>query len=197
MTQPAAEPKETPAASSSPKSPKPSSKPAGRTAPIPGFRQTLSTSTASDADSSPEFASAGAGPADPLSGDTPSFPEPPADDLAPLQLKKKPLAEVLRGLVMGAALVIHQSLARTIEEQHAGVWLMDEPEAAGVADPLANVANRHAGGTLVNPDAGDLIAAGVAAASYVISNAVKAFKIRRAVRRVGVHTETEGQEQAA
>jgi hypothetical protein len=153
----------------------------------------MSTETASG--SSAGSASAAAPlPSDPLDedGSTHSSPE-PGDERIPLTLKKKPLAEVLRGLVMGAAVVVHQSLARNDYEVAEGVWLMDEPEASGIADPLANVANRHAGGALVNPDAGDLIAAGVAAASYVIGNAVKAFKIRRALRRAGVHTEPEEQ----
>jgi hypothetical protein len=166
-------------------------------------RQTHSTSTASDPGPSPAGV-AGAdqlGPADPLSTGTPwASDEPAADpDASPLKLKQKPLAEVIRGLVLGATVAIHHALARTHEEQLAGVWLMDgEDEAAGIADPLAKVANRHAGGTLVNPDASDLIAAGVAAAGYVISNAVKAFQIRRSVsrmRRAGMAEPTEGENQ--
>jgi hypothetical protein len=159
-------------------------------------RQTRSTNTASAPASSPASA-ADSGPADPLDTATPSASEQgrPSGDGSPLRLRKKPLADVMRGLVLGAAVAIHQALARTELEQAHGVWLMaDEDEAAGVADPLASIANRHAGGALVNPDAGDLIAAGVAAAGYVISNAIKAFQLRRATRRlaaVGMNPPTE------
>lgn len=206
MTTPAAEPRTTQEGSPSPTSPPPSSTPSGVKAPTLGVkaapRQTRSTSTAS----APAFSGASAadsGPADPLDTGTPSASEPgrpPSGDGSPLRLRKKPLADVMRGLVLGATVAIHQALARTELEQSAGVWLMaDEDEAAGVADPLASIANRHAGGALVNPDAGDLIAAGVAAAGYVISNAIKAFQLRRAARRLaalGMNPPTEQGETA-
>lgn len=187
MTTPAAEPKTTPEASPSPTSPPASSTPdQGTRAPMLGFR-TRSTNTATAADQSHAGAAGDdqQGPADPLSTDTPSASEPADPDAAPLKLKQKPLAEVVRGLVLGASVALHHALARSAEEQAAGVWLIhDEDEAGGIADPLAKVANRHAGGALVNADASDLIAAGVAAAGYVISNAVKAFQIRRAASRM-------------
>lgn len=129
-------------------------------------------------------------PVDPLeSGPTPSSPEPPAD-ATPLDLKGRPLAEVIRGGVIGASEFVHHTLARTEIEQRAGVWLMtDEREAAGIADPLASIANRHAGGQLVSSDTADLVKAGIALAGYVVTNAIKAFQIRRAeraMRRSGI-----------
>lgn len=206
MTTPAPEHATTTAASPSPPTflpPSPTT-PQGVTAPILGVRRPMTPSTPS-APAAPEpgrDASAAAAPSDPLDspGSTPWASEPaPADDpeLAPLKIGKKPLADVARGLVLGASEVIHQTLARSEAERTAGVWLMDEPEAAGIADPLARIANRRSGGQLVNPDMGDLVAAAVAAASYAISNAVQAFRIRRAIRKAGHEFQHDNNEEMA
>lgn len=198
MTTPAAEPRTTPEGSTSPNQPAPDptqQRAAKVTAPRLGVRpSTPSPSTENRPTGAPDSANAGAQlPPDPLAenGNTPSASELSDPGDRPLSIKKKPLAEVLRGLVLGASLIVHQSLARTELEQQHGVWAMQsEDEAASIADPLANIAQRRAGGQLVNPDLGDLIAAGVAAASYVLRNATKAFQIRRAereMRRAGVN----------
>lgn len=210
MTQPPAEPRTTPAASSSPSSPPTPDPPRGIRAPALGvaFRQpptqqptpppTLSTSTASAADgfAASSSGSSAAAPSDPLDATTatPSESDDPTGE--PLKLGRKPVADVLRGLVLGASMAAHQQLARSEYERDAGVWLMGEDEASAIADPLAKVAQRHAGGQLVNPDAGDLIAAGLAAVSYVLRNAVATLKIRRAVRRAG-HLQDPQQEEGA
>jgi hypothetical protein len=176
----------TPEGSPSPTPQPPSSPPppTGVQAPALGVRPTPSTSTASDAGPSPAYASDL--PPDPLdgpaSGSTPSASE-PDDDSAPLKLRKKPLAEVIRGLVIGAGVVLNQRLTRSELEQGTGVWLMAEDEAAGMADPLASIANRRAGGAVVSGDMADVIQAGVAAAGYLIKNAIKAVQIRHALRR--------------
>lgn len=199
MTQPP-ESTTTPDSTSPTSNPSPSSSPTTVTMPglrIGGLQKTPSATTPTGEAPSPGSASAGAPPADPIDSrtDTPSAsPDDPEPAGTPLKLKRQPLADVFRGLVLGATVALHQALARTELEQQQGVWLMQsEDEAAGVADPLASIANRHAGGSLVNPDTADLIAAGVAAAGYVISNALRAMQLRRAarsMRRAGLHPET-------
>lgn len=198
----AAGPKTTPEGSTSP-SPAPQSPPQQRvTAPGPRVKEqpqpspipSPATGSPADASVTGESADARSLPPDPLAATgTPSASEDygPGPEGSPLKLKKRPIGEVIRGLVIGASAALHQQLARHELEQQQGVWLMSEDEAAGVADPLANIATRHAGGSVVNPDTGDLIAAGLAAAGYLISNAVKAFQLRRAIRsmqRAGMET---------
>jgi len=197
QTQPA-EPRTTPAASTSPSPPPPPDRmtptPVGVTAPPLTVRPpTRSTTTANGAASpaSDTAAAATMSSPDPFasSGDTPSASDEPT---AALKLKKRPLADVFRGLVLGAAAAVHQALARSEIEQAHGVWLMGEDEAAGVADPLASIAGRRAGGAVVNADMADLVSAGVATAAYVISNSYKQFQIRRAMRsmaRSGLNTD--------
>lgn len=204
MTPPRAEQGTTPEGSQSPKSTQPTTtRPEVTGVPPLGVRQsTQSRSTSTGGSATGGGAAGGEPPSDPLDtiGSTPSESDGAGpvcpDELRKLSLRKKPLADVLRGLVLGATIVIHQTLARSEYEQSAGLWLMEESEAAGVADPLASIANRHAGDALVNPDMGDLIAAGVAAASYVVGNAWKAFTIRRAIRRAGFQTEPQDEESA-
>lgn len=176
---PEGSPSPTPPPASSSPSPSP-----GVRAPRLGVRPTPSTSTESDSAPSPDFGSTL--PPDPLddprSGTTPSASETGQAD-KPLKLKKKPIGEVISGLVIGLGITLNQRLTATDFEEEAGVWLLREDEAAEIADPLASIANRHAGGTLVNPDMGDLIAAGLAGLAYLGKNAILAFQIRRAVRR--------------
>lgn len=86
--------------------------------------------------------------------------------------------------MLTGSMVLHTSLARTPAEQQEGVWLMeDESEASGIADPLANIANRYASGALVGPDTNDLIAAGIAVGAYIVRNAAKTVRIRWSLRR--------------
>lgn len=137
---------------------------------------------------------AGPLPPDPLeaNGDTPSSPDPGPDAAtSTLNVGKRPLKEVLRGLVLAGTVAIHRALARTELEQQQHLWLMTtEAEAAPIADPLANIAGRRAGAAVVNSDTADLISAGVATAAYVISNVIRTFEVRRAQRtmlRAGVN----------
>lgn len=136
-------------------------------------------------------------PSDPLDEGPTSIPS-GSDDAGPerelgnLKLGKKPLREVFRGLMLGASMAAHQRLATLEAERQAGVWLMDEDQAAAIADPLANIANRHAGDAVINADTADLLAAGVAAAAYLIDNSITAIKLRwglRRARRAGMATE--------
>ncbi len=199
MSTPAQEPRTTPEASPSP-TPQPvtpDQSPGVKGIPL-GFR-TRSTSTATAPAPSPASA-LGAdrqAPDDPLITNTPSASDPgaAADDVSPLKLKQKPLGEVIRGLVIAGSHLVAGVLARTEQERLEGVWIItDEDEAGAIADPLAKVANRHAGGALVNADANDLIAAGIAVAGYVISNGIKSFQYRRAalrMRRSGMAAPTE------
>jgi hypothetical protein len=199
MTPPAAEPKTIPAGSSSPTStPPPAPNPPGITAPALGIRSaTPSTPTTGTGYGNGGGSAGGPPPSDPLdeSGSTHSDSDGPGrepPELGRLKLGKQPLRDVFRGLMLGASLAAHQRLATTAAEQEAGVWLMDEDEAAGIADPLASIANRHAGDAVINADAADLIAAGVAAAAYLVGNSIEAFKIRwslRRARRAGTETD--------
>lgn len=146
--------------------------------------------------------SASGGPADPLDDlptDTPSSAPDPEPELEALKLGKQPLREVFRGLAVAAGDLLHDRLARTEAELAQGVWLMSEPQAAGIADPLANVANRHAGAVALAPDLNDFIAAGVAAAAYLFANLRRSVQIRRAYKRMGGMTPaaTGGAESAA
>lgn len=218
MTQPPPEHPTTPAGSSSPtSSPSPSpsapSAPAGVRAPLLGIRTprfqpatfpTPSSPTSGTAaePAEPSSGTAGAPPSDPLEAatGTRSYPDDPAaepDAGVPLKLARRPLEDVIRGLVLGAGVAAHHQLTRTDAERDAGLYLMDEDEAAAIGDPLAKIAGRRAGGQLVNPDAGDLIAAGIAAATYLIRNAVQSFRIRRALRAAGYTITPEQEETAA
>ena len=181
MPTPETEPRTTPADSTSAPTPPQFTSPSqGVTAPGLTVRSTPSATTGNPSDGSHDYANA-AEP-DPLDRTgTPSASDRP--DAAALKLGKRELKDVFRGLVLGASHAVHTALARTEIEQQAGVWLMgDENEAGTVADPLASMAGRHAGGAAVSSDTADLIAAGVAVAGYVIRNVIKAFALRRALK---------------
>lgn len=166
------------------------------TAPLLGVRRIPSASTESGEAPSGGYA------ADPLDSepptDTRSASDARAGAAAPRPLKVGgEVADAIRGVVLGAGVMLHQGLARTDYEQSAGVWLMEEDQAADIADPLAAIAKRRAGGALVSNDLGDLIRAGLAAAGYLLVNGIKTFQIRRALRRMSTvpgFTEDENQE---
>lgn len=198
MTQPAAEPKETMAGSSSPTSSPERVNLTRLTGPPLGVRPTPSPTTSTDQPSATGSEHAAAGPpSDPLdeTGTTRSASEPPPADAEPLKLGRNELRDTARGLVLAAALGLHHVLARYPAEQEAGLWVMaDEHEAAGIADPLASIARRYSGGALVDATTSDLIRAGIAAAGYVAKNGVQAVRIRlalRRVRRAGLNIEPE------
>lgn len=181
MSQPATEPSSPEPASPLPTFQPPSSTPpTGTRAPIFGVRQTPSTSTASEPAPSPAGANAG----DPLddAGPAPTSTR-SVSDAKPLKVGSE-VSEAVRGVVLAAGVMLHGTLARTEPEQGMGLWLMDEDQAAEIADPLASIAKRRAGGALVSNDLGDLIRAGLAAAGYVLVNGIKAFQVRRALRRM-------------
>lgn len=180
----ATEPRTTPAGSTSSTSSSPdTSSPKPKvTAPPLTVQPIPSPTTENPAAGSPDGASAT--DPDPFDRtDTPSGSDPAGGDGKPLKVGRRELRDVFRGLVLGASAAVHNTLARTELEQQHGVWLMDdEEEAGGVADPLASIAGRHAGGQVVNNDTADLIAAGVAVAGYVVRNVLRALQLRRAVR---------------
>lgn len=197
MTTPAQE--TTPAASSSPTSTPDS--PTPLRVPRLGIRHpspTPSTPTPGAEPGSPSgSASADAPPpSDPLDTDTGtrSSADQPGPDAVPLKFGKGELRAPLRGAVLTAATVLHKALARNEYEVRAGVWLMDgEDEAAPIADPLAAIAQRRAGGSVFEPDVADLIKAGLAAAGYIAKNVVKTWQIRTALRRARAAGMTDAQ----
>lgn len=176
-----------PAGSPSPTPQPPSSKPPRVSPPTLGVRPTPSASTANTSDPSADYANAAndQGPADPLGTGTPSSGRSadPGPDAVPLKFGNE-LRDTMRGLVMAGSTGVHHTLARTDVEIAEGLWLLtDETEAASIADPLASIAKRYAGGTLMHPDAGDLIRAGLATAVYLARNTVRTAQIRIAYRR--------------
>jgi hypothetical protein len=184
MTQPQAEPRTTPEGSPSPTPPPTSSR---VRAPMFGVRTTPSTSTESAPPAGPGSVS-GSGPADPLddreSGPTRSVSDGPTE---PLKLDKRPLADVLKGAVLGGGEVAHKFLARTAVEVEEGLWLVDgEREAASIAKPAASLLERRVGGAgaVVSPDVNDLLALLAALGGYLVRNAVRTVQLRRAFRRV-------------
>lgn len=195
MTTPEQDRSTTPPASESPQDPAPSSSNAtssnGTRAPMLGVRATRSKTGPASSAPAPSAAGAPAGeprpPADPLDnpdGTRSASDRPGRDAPKPLRIGKRTLADIIRGGVMSAGEGLHYFLARTEPEQAAGVWLFeDEREAGEIADPLTNATNRYVGGVgELDAMTGDLIAAGLAAAGYVIKNAVRAFRARRAAR---------------
>jgi hypothetical protein len=74
-----------------------------------------------------------------------------------------------RKAVRMSATMLHARLARDEAAQAAGVFLMDDDTAAGIADPLARIAARHmpADNALANPDVTDGISAMMGLADYV------------------------------
>lgn len=74
-----------------------------------------------------------------------------------------------RKAVRMSATMLHARLARDEAAQAAGVFLMDDETAAGIADPLARIAARHmpADNALANPDVTDGISAMMGVADYV------------------------------
>jgi hypothetical protein len=77
-------------------------------------------------------------------------------------------AAARKAVRMGATM-LHARLARDEAAQAAGVFLMDDDTAAGIADPLARIAARHmpADNALANPDVTDGISAMMGVADYV------------------------------
>lgn len=195
MTSQPAEQPTTPAVSSSPTS-SPSPTRAGVTAPTPlGVRSTPSGRTGRTPGYSDDSApAAGPPPSDPLDqdGSTPWGSDDDADqgegrqrETTTVKLSKRPLRDVMKGGAIGTGEFLHEHLATTPQEQEAGVWLMEDEQAADIADPLAAIATRYAGGAVVDTAVADLIKAGVAIAAYLATNVVKRFKIRRAYKRAG------------
>lgn len=193
MTQPAPEPETTPADSTSTTPPPASSSTPPRREPLRAKpwtvrRPTPSTTTTSNPQGGLDGGNA-AERDDPLD-DEPDSSTRSSDQqpTQPLRLDKKPLAEVFRGGVIASGQGAHQLLARTPHEQAEGVWLIEEREAGKIADPLAKVAERHAGGGLaVTNDVGDLLEAGLYVLAYLFRNGVKAWQIRRAYKQMSEH----------
>lgn len=101
-----------------------------------------------------------------------------------IKLDKGSVAEILRQGIYVASGFIHNVLARTEDEQAAGVWLADDGDQKQIGDPLAAVAARHGVPVDGGADVADLIAAGLGAVAYVSKNAAAAWKIRRGRRRL-------------
>lgn len=74
-----------------------------------------------------------------------------------------------RKAVRMTATMLHARLARDEAAQAAGVFLMDDDTAEGIADPLARIAARHLpdDSAIANPDVADGISAMMGIADYV------------------------------
>ena len=74
-----------------------------------------------------------------------------------------------RKAVRMTSTMLHARFAADEAAQAAGVFLMDDDTAAGIADPLARIAARHmpADNALANPDVADGISAMMGLADYV------------------------------
>lgn len=81
-------------------------------------------------------------------------------------LNAEGLRDVFRGGVIIAGHQAHEFLARSEGQQHVGLYLTDEEDAANIGDPLARVAARHQGIGQVNPDTADLLSAMVGLTRY-------------------------------
>lgn len=202
MTTPDPEPRTTPEGWPSPTPPETPS-PTGTRAPLLGFRWTPSSPNTATGNA-PGSPAGGAGaelpppPADPLDTDTPSWDSGPAPEPEPkpLNIGKRPLGEIIRGGLLGVSEALHRYLARTEAERNAELWIMTEPEAGQIATPLANVAQRYAGmAGAVDPNANDLLAAGLAAASYLIKHTVRTYRIRRNARHNPAGYDTPGDDE--
>jgi hypothetical protein len=77
-------------------------------------------------------------------------------------------AAARKAVKMGATM-LHARMARDEAAQAAGVFLIDDDTAAGIADPLSRIAARHmpADSALANPDVTDGISAMMGLADYV------------------------------
>jgi hypothetical protein len=135
----------------------------------------------------------GSGRADSLSGASDDARPDPLDDRPatdtrsgsdhppkPLVLSSGPLRDVARGLVMGLGEVAHHFLARSDDEQDAGLWKFEDQDDAGeIADPATSIVERHLGTARVPADLADAVAMIVAAGGYALRNGLEALKLRR------------------
>lgn len=148
-------------------------------------RQTPSTSQTSPGanDSAPA-----SGPRDPVTDDrTPTGTRSPASgggSADRVEFDRSALREVVRGVVLGASTMLHNYLARTETEQREGVWIADQDDQTAIGDPMVNLAARHGGPEMANPDVADLLSAGFALVGYGVKNALRAMQARRGERRL-------------
>ena len=61
----------------------------------------------------------------------------------------------------------------------SGLWLADEQDKEGIAEPVSAIVARRGGPGIVNPDLGDAIAAAIALAVYLSKNLNLRAKIRQ------------------
>lgn len=95
----------------------------------------------------------------------------------------KVITEGISGTVIAITGQVHELLARDAYDQWAQVYLADEQDADGIAEPAAKIISRRTGDiTGGNPDIADGIAMGIAVAFYLVKQMGKVLSARRARR---------------
>ena len=84
-------------------------------------------------------------------------------------LSKGQLKETFRAGVRISTSTAHRFGATTPGQQHVGLYLADEDDVKGIADPLAEIAHRRGGvaGGKLSPDANNAMQAVMALAGYI------------------------------
>lgn len=118
----------------------------------------------------------GAGPA--VADEMPALAEPSSS--APRStIDRKAVRRATLAAVRAITTQLNRALPRDEVEQAAGLWLADEEDEQGIAEPMANMAiRRDPAGAIANPDLLDIVALGIAVASYV----TKQLHTRRELR---------------
>lgn len=131
------------------------------------------------------------GLADPI--DTQSPPDGGTRSSGDAQISGLSLKDLARGLVLTLTARIAAAVAKG-DDEAAAVVVATEKEQAAIADPLAKIGGRHVKTSVANPDVGDLIVAGVAAAGWAFRAITGLYNLKRhraAVRPAGDPVETE------
>jgi len=105
---------------------------------------------------------------------------PPAPERAPESVQEE-LQDIARTTVTVVTGLAHDLLtAEGSPEREAGLYLADEDDLEGIADPLASLASRRMPAGAGNPDVGDLMRLGFDLVGYWIKNRVQRMQLRTA-----------------
>lgn len=112
-------------------------------------------------------------PTSPGSGSSPEF---SAAD-------RRQLKDALKGGVRTVGRMLNDLATRTELEQQAGLFLTDDDDEEGLADPVASILGRRGGlAAAANPDVSDVIRAAITLAAYCSKQLALRVQIRRADR---------------
>lgn len=101
-----------------------------------------------------------------------------------VKVGKDAIRDLLRDLVLLSTDMVHNALTKEdTPERDADLWLANDAEQAGIADPISEIADRHFA-LAASPDVVDLIEAGFALGRYAARHLKTAWGIHRAKRKM-------------